>query len=391
MADRPGGPYGPGEWPEVPLRRAELFPVLTNAGVWLVFLVWPLLAIATGDAPAADKVLGYAGLAAFIAVYLGHFIRPWLFRGAPHWVNTTAATLVLALCVLATVPSAGPNAFNFLPFTLAIWIFPHRIRVGIPVALGLAAVWIAASLLAGAGSGEWWLVIPTVVALVIMVSLRLAMEREEATRRLGEELALSRQRERLGRDVHDVLGHSLTVITLKAQLARRLVRADPARAEAELDEVLDLSRQSLAEVRAAVGGLHAPDLAAQLAAAGTALTAAGIPARLPGPGCVADLSGARRELFAWCLREAVTNVVRHSGASRCTVTVTPQSLSVTDDGIGLGTGHRPGAAPGHAPDHAPGNGLAGMRARVTEAGGTLTLSDARPSRQRPGTRLEVTL
>lgn len=390
-ADRPGGPYGTGEWPEVPLKRPELFPVLTTAGVWLVFLVWPLVAIATGEAPLALKVLGFAGLAAFVAVYLGHFIWPWPLRTAPHWVNTTAVTLILALCVLATVPSAGLNAFNFLPFTLAIWIFPHRVRVGIPVALGLATVWLAASLIAGAGSGEWWLVIPTVLALVIMVSLRLAMEREEGTRRLGEELALSRQREQVGRDVHDVLGHSLTVIALKAQLARRLVEADPPRAQAELDEVLELSRRSLAEVRAAVGGLHAPDLGAQLAAAGTALEAAGISARLPDPGAAADLPAARRELFAWCLREAVTNVVRHSGASRCSVAITPQSLSVTDDGIGPDAACRQDERPGSGPGSGTGSGLAGMRARVSEAGGTLTLSAARPGRDRTGTRLEVSL
>lgn len=388
MTERAGGAYGPGQWPEVPLRRAELFPVLTSAGVWLIFLVFPVVAIATGDAAPGLKALGYAGLAAFVVAYLAHFIRPWPVRTLPHWANTAVATAVLAACAVATAPAAGLTAFNLLPFTLAIWIFPHRIRVGIPVSVALAAGWLAAAWRMAAGEGEWWPVIPTLVALLVMIALRMAMEREENTRVLGEELALSRQREQLGRDVHDVLGHSLTVITLKAELARRLLEVDPERARAELDEVLDLSRRSLAEVRTTVGGLRAPDLAAQLASARTALDAAGITARLPGPADAVHLPAARRELFAWCLREAVTNVVRHSGASRCSVQLTPTTLTVTDDGVGLTVA---GGGAGPATGAGSGNGLTGMRSRVAEAGGTLTLTEARPGRERPGTRLEVVL
>src|SRR5699024_11411605 len=137
---------------------------------------------------------------------------------------------------------------------------------------------------------------------VIMLALRLAMEREERSRVLGEELALSRQRERVGRDVHDVLGHSLTVITLKTELARRLMDTDPERAQAELDEVLAISRQSLAEVRNTVGGLHVPELGAQLGSVRTALAAAGIAPGLPDLAAVSTLPPDRRELYAWCLR-----------------------------------------------------------------------------------------
>jgi two-component system, NarL family, sensor histidine kinase DesK len=391
----PGGAYGPGEWPEVPLKRSERFSVLTTACVWLVFLVWPLVAMVTGDAPWGQKILGYTGLAAFVAVYVGHFIWPWPFRQLPHWANTAAATLVLGLCILAVVPAAGLNAFNFLAFTLAIWIFPHRVRVGIPVAFGLALVWVGAALVAGAGSGQWWLVIPTTLALVIMISLRLAMDREENARVLGEELALSRQREQFGRDVHDVLGHSLTVITLKTELARRLVDADPQRARAELDEILVLSRESLTEVRNTVGGLHAPDLGAQIAAARTALDAAGMAARLPPWSAVSGLPAERRDLFAWCLREAVTNVVRHSGASTCTVALAADRLTVSDDGVGLPEAGYPGMAGTDGPAAGPtsaaprGHGLRGMRQRVAEAGGTLALREAHPGRDRPGTILEV--
>ncbi|NUL46216.1 sensor histidine kinase [Cellulosimicrobium funkei] len=379
MAVQPAGPYGAGEWPEVPLKANERLPVLLTAGVWLVFLVMPLVAMVTGGAPLGAKVLGCTGLAAFIAVYMGHFIWPWPWRALPQWVNTAAVTAVLLLCVLSTIPASGLNSFNFLPFTLAIWIFPHRLKVGLPVSVALSTVWVAVALSVDAGDSRFWIVVPTVMALLIMLALRLAMEREERSRILGEELALSRQRERVGRDVHDVLGHSLTVITLKTELARRLVDIDPQRAKAELDEVLDLSRQSLAEVRSTVGGLHTLDLGAQLASARTALQAAGIEFRLPEAGSVAGFPSERRELFAWCLREAVTNVIRHSGATHCSVTITADRLTVADDGAGIDA------------SVAPGNGLSGMRHRVTEAGGTLSLGQSHPGSNRPGTTLEVRL
>lgn len=377
IAVQPAGPFGAGEWPEVPLKANERAPVLITAGVWLVFLVVPLVAMVTGDAPLGTKVLGCAGLAAFVAVYMGHFIWPWPWRTLPHWVNTAAVTAVLLLCVLATIPAGGLNSFNFLPFTLAIWIFPHRLRVGLPVSVALSVAWVVVALSVDAGGSRFWLVVPTVMALVIMLALRLAMEREESSRVLGEELALSRQRERVGRDVHDVLGHSLTVITLKTELARRLVDADPEQAKAELDEVLELSRQSLAEVRTTVGGLHVPDLGAQLASARTALQAAGIAFDLPEASSVAGFRPERRELFAWCLREAITNVIRHSGAAHCTVTITADRLTVADDGTGL------------SESASPGNGLSGMRHRVTTAGGTLSLGRTVQDEIRPGTTLEV--
>ena len=374
----PAGPYGAGEWPEVPLRPEERLPVLISAGVWLVFLVVPLVSMVTGSAPLGAKLLGYAGLAAFVALYLGHFVWPWPWRRAPHWVNTAVVTVLLAMCALATVPASGLNAFNFFPFTLAIWIFPHPLKVGLPVALGLSAAWVATAVTVET-ENRFWLIVPTSLALVIMIALRVAMEREERSRILSEELALSRQRERVGRDVHDVLGHSLTVITLKTELARRLVDTDPVQARAELDEVLALSRQSLSEVRTAVGGLHTPQLGAQLAAARTALQAAGIAPELPAPDAVEALPAARAGLFAWCLREAVTNVVRHAGASRCTITVSAERLTVSDDGAGLDSATHPG------------NGLRGMRQRIAEAGGTLTLRATDPGAERPGTTVEVRL
>jgi two-component system, NarL family, sensor histidine kinase DesK len=384
------------EWPAAPLPDGERVQVLIFSGVWLVFLAIPVFSILSGTAAPALKVLGMAALAVFVVVYLVSFLHPWPVRALPLWANTLIFTVALVLCAAASLPAAGLTAWNCLPFVLAVWVFPHEMRTGIPAALVITALGTASALWFAGPEDSFWLIAPLALTLVIIVTMRFAQERETRTQALQQALALSRQREQVGRDVHDVLGHSLTVITLKTELARKLVDADPEQAKAELDEVLGLSRRSLAEVRHAVGGLHTPDLGAQLAAARTAFSAAGIPARLPDAASVSGLPADHRDLFAWCLREAVTNVIRHSGAAHCAVTVTAGRLTVADDGVGLGVpSHRRDGAGGPAPDPAPaaspGQGLRGMRHRVTEAGGTLSLRQTYPGRDRPGTTLEVRL
>nr|WP_241728651.1 sensor histidine kinase [Nocardioides zeae] len=189
-------------------------------------------------------------------------------------------------------------------------------------------------------------------------------------REVGEEIALVAERERVARDVHDVLGHSLTVVVAKAELAERLVDLDPERAKAEIASIRSLSREALGEVRATVSGLRVARLGDELASAREALTAADIVADVPSDPDVVDPR--RRIVVAWVLREAVTNVVRHSGASRCTVELGDARLAVSDDGRG-------GV-------HQPGNGLRGIGERVRAAGGTLTVT----SGPEGGTRLEVT-
>ncbi len=146
------------------------------------------------------------------------------------------------------------------------------------------------------------------------------------------ELAVQGERSRFARDLHDILGHSLTVLTVKAELAGRLVSIDPQRAEREIGEVEQLARQALTDVRAAVSGYREVSLPGELASARTALEAAGIAADLPGT--VDDLPAERRELMAWTVREGVTNVVRHSGARRAWVRLWRDGVEVADDGRG---------------------------------------------------------
>jgi len=183
-------------------------------------------------------------------------------------------------------------------------------------------------------------------------------------------LAEVAERERIARDLHDVLGHTLSVIILKAELAARLALSDPPQAQAEMREVENVGRQALAEIRDAIRGYRAQGLPAELERARQTLATAGIAAECSGG---LRLDPARETVLALVLREAVTNVVRHAAARHCRVELGLEDgqcrLEVVDDGRGAG-GHE-------------GNGLRGMRERVEALGGTLTLDG------RQGTRLLV--
>jgi two-component system, NarL family, sensor histidine kinase DesK len=191
----------------------------------------------------------------------------------------------------------------------------------------------------------------------------LLLAREENAR-----LAVEEERNRMARDLHDILGHSLTVITVKAELAGRLMDADPARARAEVADLERLSRDALVDVRRAVEGFRELTLPGELARAREALRSAGIEADLPGS--AEDVPSDMREVFAWAVREGVTNVIRHSGATRCTVRLAPERVEVLDNGSGARVDVvRPG--PG-------GHGLAGLRERATAVGATLLTRTLEP-------------
>jgi two-component system sensor histidine kinase DesK len=177
-------------------------------------------------------------------------------------------------------------------------------------------------------------------------------------------LAVADERNRFARDLHDILGHSLTVITVKAELANRLLDVDPDRARTELVDLERLSRDALADVRRAVEGYRDLTLPGELARAREALRAAEIEADLPNS--TDEVTSELRELFAWTVREGVTNVIRHSGASRCTVRLGASAVEVADDGGGprSGTGG--------------GTGLDGLRERAAAAGAVLMTRNLDP-------------
>ena len=163
------------------------------------------------------------------------------------------------------------------------------------------------------------------------MSYRLA----EAEQRVSV-LALAAERERIGRDRHDILGHSLTAISIKSGLAARLVDHDPAAAGERLRGGSDVARQALADVRSTASGFTEIRVTSEIAGARSVLLAAGINANLPT--AVEPMPSEVSELFGYAMREAVTNVVRHSDADSCTVTVDARQVTVTDDGRGFPAG-----------------------------------------------------
>jgi two-component system sensor histidine kinase DesK len=183
-----------------------------------------------------------------------------------------------------------------------------------------------------------------------------------AAREQNARLAIEEERSRMARDIHDILGHTLTAITVKAELAGRLIELAPDRARREVEELEQLSRTALADVRSTVAGYHALSLPGELARARSVLTAAGIEADLPNT--TDHVADSLREVFAYGVREGITNVVRHSGARTCAVRLEPHRLEVCDDGDGP-----PSAT-------APGTGLTGLRERAARAGARLTAEPA---------------
>ena len=186
-----------------------------------------------------------------------------------------------------------------------------------------------------------------------------------------ERIAKLAERERIARDLHDVLGHTLSVVVLKSELAQKLMTRDPSRALQEMAEVERISRQGLAEVREAITGYRSSGLAAEIEHVRDTLTAAGIDATIeapPGRRC----APAQETALSLALREAATNVIRHSAATRCHIKFYAQDgsalMEVQDDGRG-----------GDAPF---GNGLTGMRERIQALGGALMRETDR------GTRLQ---
>jgi two-component system sensor histidine kinase DesK len=328
------------------------------SSLWLVFLIFPLSA-AFADPSWIRRWLGVAAILAFASVYVYGFFR---IGRTDTWaqVNRLGWTCVAVLVTLtaAAALAVGLDALGMVIFIIAFAMFslPFTAAIGVAV-MGLAVVVLAPMALGVLG--EVWLLLPVFLAVGVGTAVVRALDqRGMQHQEMAKQAALVAERERVARDVHDVLGHSLTVVTVKAELAQRLVDADPERAKAELSQIQSMTREALAELRATVAGLRVARLGDELTAARGALADAGVSAQMPDDVSVVDPR--HRILLAWVLREAVTNVVRHSGASQCAVKVGPSMLSVTDDGRGCS-----------GPE---GNGLRGVRERVAAAGGALSIA-----------------
>ena len=331
----------------------------TMAVIWLGFLAFPFVATWQSDAPAALRVATLVALVAFAALYV---------LGFSLWQHRALGVLAaMTVCLVATVPLLEMEVLGLTPYLGAL----SALQVRAPLWRWTTAAIAAVPLLSLVGEdfpAYFFILVWSIIGGCVLVRLLTDAEmRAESTRR---SLALVAERERVARDVHDVLGHSLTALSVKAELAARLIDVDPARARTELESIQATARQALAEVRATVGGLRTGNLEAELSAAPRVLADAGMTTDVRGDVC--DTDPRHRALLAWVLREAVTNVVRHAGARSVVIELTPRGMAVADDGTGI-----------EGPE---GNGLRGMRERVSAFGGTLSVSGASQ-----GTRVEVLL
>lgn len=340
--------------------------------IWLVFLFFPITGLALSERPMLWKVLGIATIVLFAVVYVRGFVK---LGNSDTWESVTVTgtrhLAVLVLIILVLVPLLGAQVLAQLPYVVALGMFSLPLAWAFSLAGAALLVTVIVPFLDHTFAEQWYLTLVVLLVAVATGMVRLLDQSGDQARAAQAELALAAERDRVARDVHDVLGHSLTVVTVKAELAQRLIATDPDQAKAELDQIHSLSRTALAEIRATVAGLRVASLAEELAAADTALTGAGISSHLPED--LGDVDPRHRVLLGWVLREAVTNVVRHSNASTCTVTLGAHSLQVVDDGCGF--------------SGKEGNGLRGIRERVADAGGTITVTPGASG----GTVLEVTL
>lgn len=368
-----------------------------QSSVWTLFLAIPLVIIARSDLPALERLASCGGIIVFAVAYV------WTVSTMPTWedlpphahlvhqLRPVAPSLgVMVLVVVATAPVMSWWSAYYLPFFAGIVLFATTLTVGLALVCGACAAVISAACAVSSSPDVRWMAVGCSLSSLSIVAGRVGAE-VSARRRIAEkELVAATEREEISRDVHDILGHSLTVLTLKAEVAQRLVRTDPERAEAELAEMVGLSRAALADVRATVTRLRTPDLAGQVEASRTAFAAAEVGLDLAGR--ASDVPLPQRELLSWALREATTNVLRHAAASHAHVELAPGCLLVVDDGVGTG-------------GRDPGNGLSGLRRRVEAAGGALTVTSPVPAGllprsgakhgtgrpAGPGTMLEVTL
>jgi len=379
-AQAPPPAAGASPWVVGHRRWADEGQQLAMVALPLVYLVFVVVSV-TENSRGGGRVAGYVILAAFAACW---FAAPFVIKKdtpGPRFWGYFGILLVLSLAGLPFARAAGFVTFVYLTM-LAVG------RLGVRSA-PLVAAFSVSALLVPVEVRSWHVslgksfddvtpvAIPVlaVATFAVLQALRQNIALAEARAELAD-LAAENERMRIARDLHDLLGHSLTTITVKAGLARRLGSADPARAVSQIAEVEELCRQALADVRSAVSGYRDVTLAGELARGRELLRASGIAADLPTATDLVD--PAHQELFGWAVREGLTNVVRHARAHSCTVVLSPSAVEIVDDGAGdpLPGGLAPG-----------GNGLAGLRERAAAAGGTV---DAGPQRA-GGWRLRVTL
>ena len=317
------------------------------AAIWLFYLAGPVSALFAQD-NAMWRAIGLVAVTAFALTYLfvvrmSSIVRRTFNPPREYVVRASIGIAVMLALFLLMIPGAGATALSCLVYIAAFAMASLPLTRAIPFA----------ALLAAERQG------------------RLFVAQKEIA-----DLAVQNERTRIAADLHDILGHSLTVVTVKAELAQRLLDVDLDRARKEIADLEGLARDALADVRSTAMGMRGISLPGEIAAAREALDAANMEASLPG--AADEVPSRNRELFAWTIREAVTNIVRHSKAKHVSVVLAPASVEIVDDGIGVSS----------ELNGQNGQGLAGLRRRAEALGAKLTVG-GREGQQGFRVRVEV--
>ncbi|MGA5818991.1 sensor histidine kinase [Kitasatospora sp. NPDC094028] len=370
--------------------RRQLLVKVAWMLLWMLYLAYPAGNLLNEDHSPAGQVFGWCCLAVFVSAYVLLVIFRSQAGMKPRACQVIVATMIV-LAVAASFVLGGAFLTLFIYAAVCVAIITPA-RYALRALAGMAALTVVTGVLIHAGNDN----ISTFalsaflsgVAMTGLQRLVATMQELREARAAVAHLAASEERLRLARDLHDLLGHSLSLITLKSELAGRFMDAgkDEA-ARAQVADIEQVARQSLIDVREAVTGFRRPTLPVELAAARTALGAAQV--RLEVAPDLADtwptLANEEAGALAWALREAVTNIVRHGeGATVCTVTADETweadgerhaVLEIADNGPGPGKSQ-------------PGNGLSGLEERLALVDGRLTTG---PGPQGRGFRLRATV
>jgi two-component system, NarL family, sensor histidine kinase DesK len=355
-------------------------PAARVAGIAATLIALPAVVGLVAAEPDAGRT-AIAALAV-VAFYVAFFFAV-RGRDVPRPLSVVVRAWALCLVVAVALTVADRPDWSLLFFyvvALGGLRFPRLWNVGsvVFVAVVAFAATEAAGGPSGASAGQGLGLLGIGAAMVAMGELMRANRDLREARAEVARLAVAEERTRFARDLHDLLGHSLSVIAIKSELARRRLPHEPEAAAVEVGDIERVTREALREVRHAVSGYRQPVLDAELAGARTALDAAGIETTIERPDV--ELPIEVDAVLAWTVREAATNVIRHSGARHSAIRIVPAldraTVEVVDDGSGDG-----GLNGG-------GSGLVGLEERLRAAGGRL---EAGPRDDGPGFRLVATV
>jgi two-component system sensor histidine kinase DesK len=346
---------GPNAAPRFTLRRAAQNMVWTYV-IGLIFMVYAVQGIFSGNPTQLVMVLRVVLIAVISLGYLGI-----------SWVADTSLAVrwgYLGLFVLLCVLTAEYNRWAWIDYgayisMMIVSLIPWRTSRWVLIC------WNVALLLASLLLWSWTPAVIALIGLFIGIatgvgieSCRLRAHLNRAEQRVSI-LAVAAERERIARDLHDILGHSLTAISIKSGLAARLAEVDPVAAREQMAEVEQIARVALADVRSTAAGMRQVRLATEVASARSVLLAAGLEASAPS--AIPALTDAASELLGYAVREAVTKVVRHAEATRVVIRIEDRAVIISDDGIGMAPGPRRGS------------GLGGLKRRFADAGGKVSV------------------